>query len=369
MTESIQTFIPFAEVTLNDVDGVAADRIVNTQGLPLKLVMGLTDKKSEVSFEGVLEAPGISGYDSSGIVRGVMGMRIIHESILKQEPSMKAYKGTTSNAIKEVLKGIYSDFDVDPSGGESIYYQSGKPSIRYATEDLKPKLYDIMSMDSPYYLWLDWEGKVHIRHRKSLMEQPIKATLILDRMHKQKDLFNYIFDIAQIPVSIQNGYRSFTDIRNTFDFGTGEVSATERSCLENYKKIGEKHLIMYDNVKYGIKSHIRTPQTPGEEEILKGIQINNQEPMVAPQKFTVVIGLNPLLRAGDVISILTRGIFLDEETSETYSGKWLIEQVSHSYNGISESQQAFTTLTISRGSFKVLQSNNYGLAKLLASYK
>lgn len=370
ISENIFSLCPKAHLSFADRTGFLMDKLLNIQGLPLELKLQ-SFEDDEASFLGITGNTIFEDYEGKGLLQGILRMPIHSPFLLSQDPSSKAYEGTTSNVIKEVLSSYFSDFDIDDSGGFSKYYQSRK-SPKDFVDQISENLYSRTSRDSPYFVWADIDNKVHIKHVNNLLQQSPKVELKTSGDYRDVPAKNIILDIQGETTDFNKNIDYFKVQSTNIDLATGDLATTERSCLNNAIPVDvtQKHLLyeMENSKLESMYERIKAPKETYEEEQLNGRLINSQRDLALVQKFKILTILNTNLRAGDIITIDVTSPFVGE-TSTTYKGKWLVTSVVHYYDGINKSNSLMKTMiTVARQGASLLKSQDYALTSGLGGF-
>lgn len=381
ISNSIYNLLPYGSVSFKDVTGVVYEKLQFTQGISVKSSFKNEPCKNTASLDAIAGLITMNSYDGSGVIRGTFDIDLVHPAFVKQEPSSKAYRGAVSNIIQEVSKGLFTATNVGlPSDGILTFYQAGKSSLDFIEQDLKSKLYSRVSNDTPYYVWVGFDNKLNIKHRKELLEQSPLHTLFLENIHKQKSLFNHVINLEVLTPRMEQSRDSFSKSDTRIDLKTGEPVNFSRTCLNNNPSPSRRHLSMFKS-SYGTnREKIKAPKNSAEEYILKGSQINSQKVLCAMQRLVLTINLNTDIEVGHRIILQSKSYKMDGSLSPMISGKtspesktpsrvWIVDSVNHRHLGLQENPMVTTTLVISSDSFEPSLSDSYGLLEYLGRYE
>jgi len=363
MVESIHQLLPLSTLDIKDTTGLSFEKLVNVQGMPTTITLG-THNKPSVTYDGILSDLVSKDYDANGVVKGTVEYNLQPASIINQVPKSTAYQGTTSDVIKETMAEHFSSFDVDPSGGQAIYYRNMKTPFKFVNDDLKDKLYALKSNNSPYYVWVDFDNVVHIKNRASLQQKPSVETIYLQKIVHQQQTRNIALDIKLLTKDFNKNVKTFNIQRNSFNHTTGELETVNRCCLKNNPNMLKSHLSMYNSTYAECKTYLRSPKTPGEKDIFLGDQINTQKRLAGIQKLIITLSLSTHIHAGNTIDLVSEDI-ISGATSATFKDKYLVEEVTHMHNGLNDDPLLYTELIVSRAD---ISPKGYTLAPLLGSY-
>lgn len=363
--DSIHSLYSNAKLRIKDPTGYLRESLLFEEGNTFKIsysIKAFEDIVLKSSYTTVNdEADRIV---TQGILSGDTTMNLVHEFYSKQVVENKAYNNRISAIVDSITEYPFAKKNINDTGSKSIWYRLRSDQKTFITEVLLPNSFSNNSNKTPFFCFIDCSNEFNYRNYKSMIEMSPVCTLTFNTIDPKKTSFYSIYDIKPFRV----GSLVTKKLRNrnvvTRDKDTGEFiqkSVSLKDLPENMFDGYTIPLIGDLSVQTNYQYYSFTQKTNGEKEALQARIIYDEREGFFLEKFVVTTVFNPKLKSGVTIN-LEIGIASknSNEKSLYQSGKYLIEDCIHSWNG--EERRGSTQIIVSR---KFIKAQDNLLSKKL----
>jgi len=365
MKDSINSLLPTAMITFKDLTGQFNEYLSFTNGVKINITYG--DKDSTIKCPYVVmrnSTPEQIKPDNAG---GLIEIPLIHEYLYYQSKQSTAFKDEISNIIKnKVKKYSFNSINIDSTLNKGIWYQPYLTDIDFMTKILMPFPYSSDSENSPYYLFIDSNNDFYFKSYKKLFidANPVQTMILvpnttLDTL--KKNTFS-IFNSTQL---------SIMDIKDQlhrllFNFDKDDTYQDVQDYISDYPKsvTDAKYIPItwkIDNITYVGELLSYDIDVDNTKNNNLGLMNNSMKIAYGLDKVILITNVNTNLRSGKKLEIKvpTGKDSKQTDTSQRYSGDYLIETAYHKWTG----SMGKTILVASRESIKL--SDNYSRSSIL----
>jgi len=340
MSDSIYSVFPELELVLVDLSGLSLELGTFTRGLPLKIVLEIEDNILESEF--IVNHRDNIGQQASNYIGGTLKIGGVHKSYTNGRESRSAYY---NKKVSEIVKELFPDVDAEDTLGKVAVYQSDDS---YGW--VNGTLIDIAgsATKTPFLFFRDLAEKLVFRSAADLVSQSPVARLALTQTDGREtiaDTMNAFMPFDKRLTDILDKLAGSGGYLDRLAYKTEDVTVADLvdDCIS----------LISDPVKTSSLYFGRQYNPDMDYSDLRAALWTAQlrKGFFSDKAFTSV-PFNGKLVSGKVVDI---EVFLQDADSgpmisEAYSGKWLIEQSKHSWDG--SKTMAHTSLVLSRSSYK-----------------
>jgi len=347
ISDNIYKLFPLLNLSISDDTGLFLEGGIFTQGISLKLNYGIssTSELLDVDFKAsrkdvISSSTGIPGLNGNLSIKG------LHNSFFnnRESPHLAIKDLTVAEALKKVFS-FEKNIKIEDTKGKIEAYAVNDP-YQFVQDILLPQATN--GKVRPYAFFRNLLNELHFESISLLEANDESEKLAFGSLSEDEDdTNNTIFSFLPFEEGLQETLPSFSVIgrflKNDLSLGSVEKSvatdANNKIPVITDTRIHNGHYFnrqFNPNVSY--------------DQINNGLFANAMKSSYFISKALCALPFHPNLVAGKTVSLSVSLTGSDQKTelSETYSGKWLIEQSSHTWNGIQKKGQ--TTLILCRSS-------------------
>jgi len=366
--DSIYSIFNKGILNFHDVTGLLQESFLFSGGIPIGIKYGI-DTEAINSCNYIITRNSLEKSEKQGILGGNVLIRLSNSWSDEQGKLSTAYSDRISNIVKKLAqKYNFQDLDVESTGNNDIWYQTFMSDAEFINNVLLPNAYSKSADNTPFYCYVTNDNVFHLKSAKSMFgnslgvynytlenQQSINRTTIisLKRWQKGTDLHGNLHHRHIFKFNKDDG-----GLEEDEDYITDYLNPMGAQGASNVPLIYEKTRIT-DFVDLGF-----TQESPGQKENLLGQLCNSMKEGMFLERLFIVLPFNPKLKSGNPIDIRIFSITENsdnEHYSENYSGKWIIEECTHVWDG--PNNRALTKLLCGRKYVNV--TNTYLLKEKL----
>jgi hypothetical protein len=339
-SDSIYELYPKASIQFVDSSGLFLESRITTAGIHFDFSVGYNSKILNLPFlVNYFETP--DQLDSNSL-NGTILINLIHSFYNSTSNLPKAYSKTTSDIITELISGfkfLKTDVESTVSLQDSPYYNPMLTFEDFVKNIILPNSISNQNKADPFFCFINSRNEFYFKSFTSLTKNSSGITLFFKKGRKGNP--NEKIMVFR-PFS-----EPFSQVRDTTNFSqsffdedsNGDFTTEERSILDDgitpypIIKLEEQTISQFDGFK-------------DEMGVLReSVKINlKKKKSLLVEKIFIITLLNTELAAGKTVSIETD--YLQKDQSLVYSGNYLIEKSTHSWDP--ESRLGYTRLIVSR---------------------
>lgn len=342
MTDDIFSFFPKLSFQIKDVAGLLMEHLALTPGEKINITFGREEE--------LIQSPYISRFFenedifSPGFLNGMVSVSGIHEYASLQTRESFAYEGTPSDITSEIVSEFpFLETRIDSSENNHTWYRPFYTQKELIESVFLENIFSNDANDTPFFAFIDSNNVFHLESFFTLFEQTPVMELEYTPGEYGQDSFNRIIDFKPLSEDYLTLQKTLTNRffrRSNADF---EFFQEDKNITDVYP--GDYLLSQEEPLLSDYKYFGRTDQSVYENDIL-GQELFKMRSGFLTNKVFVLTPLNVQLTAGKTVDVSVATSQGENESSLSYSGKYLIEKSTHTWNG--ETQNGFSQLVLSR---------------------
>lgn len=349
---SIWENVPIGVFIINDASGLLQEYFLTVPGTDLNISLGYNENYIEADM--FIRNDPLMESDKPYVLGGDVELSLSHRWIKEQTPKNGSYTGTISTVVNQLSSHPqYKDFEIsiDRTDKEDTWYQANRTDLEFI-KSLVPYCKSRGSIGTPFFFFIDEANSLNLRSYRTLITKEVSQTLNYNPIGETE----YKNNIASIGRKHKDFFENKPKSNSLFyylDKTSGEFE-TRVSDLKMFSSEGAnvpfKKLKTKQYTKINFLGKNLFPEDIDAEIIYSSRDILQQD------KFVIRLPFNPLLKIGTPVNIKTYASSKGESIPSTlsqYSGKFLIEESIHMYDGFN--QKVLTTLIVSRVDVKLFE--------------
>ena len=350
MTDDILSFFSKLNFQIKDISGLLLEHLALTPGEKVDITFGqgaelIQNPYISRSFEN-------EDTFSPGFLNGLISMNGIHEYASLQTKESYAFDGSPSGIVEEVTSEFpFSESKIDSSENNHVWYRPFYTQRELIENVLLENVYSNNSNNTPFFAFIDSNNTFHFESFYTLFEQTPTMDLDYAPGEYGENAFNRIIDLKPFSedyLTLQKNLTNKFFRRNNLDFEFTEEDKHITDLYPGDYLVSQETSLITDYKYFG-----RTDQSVYENDVL-GQELFKMRNSFLTNKIFVLLPLNANLTSGKTVNVNTSTSIGRNDSSLSYSGKFLIEKSTHTWNG--DSQNGFSQLVLSRKN-KELPSN------------
>jgi len=349
--DSIYTVFPSVELFFPDESGYLLEVGVFTQGMPFNIKYGVTSLSKMLSVNFNVSCADVIQTLVGGGFNGRIAVKGLHNSFFSKRvaPNLALKKATVSEAVKKLFSSE-DNLIVENTKGNVEAYAIDDP-YRFAREVLLPQATN--SKVKPYLFFRNLENELHFESIDLLenskeIKKLFYGTLTDDSV-EESDAYNMLFSFFPFTEKLDRTLTNFS--------ANGKLLNKDLSFEKVDKSIAtnadNKIPVIQSNRIYN-EQYLNRQFNPAVnyDQINNGLLADAMRSSFFVNKAMCNLSFHPDLVAGRTVELLVslEGTDQNMQVSQNYSGKWLIEQSRHTWDG--SQKKGFTNLILCRSSIK-----------------
>ena len=350
LKDSIYDIFNTANFSFHDVSGLLQESFLLTEGIDIEISYGQEKNINKCRY--VIIRDELDSPEKVGLMSGVIELKLVHKWYDEQEIRSTAYDKKISTIIQSLAQTYIQGFkklDIESTVNDNIWYQPLITDSQFINEVLLPNAYSYSSNETPFYCYITNDNIFHLKNAKQMFESNSidKFVFGIDRANNTKA--TTIMDLKRW----KKGTYLYRNLHHRLIFklnkDTGALE-TKDDYLTDHPITGSNILpVIIDSDRItGFFDVGYTHSTSGGSENLSGQVNSSMRESIFLERFLISVPFYPKLKSGNAIDI---EIFMMTDTNESslssnYSGKYVIEECTHIWNG--KDNRAYTQLLIAR---------------------
>lgn len=346
-SDSIYSVFPTLKFKILDQTGFLMESTCFTQGVPLNIKLGTsTDNLINVKFRSVRRDI-TGGLDTISGLNGVIDTEYLYDAYFRnrKSPNVALKQMSASDAVKKLFQDE-KNIDIEDTQGNIEVYAVSDPYSFTVSKLIKLATNGSLS---PYVFFWDLQNKLHFQSLSYLEEQSPTVDLSTENVSDgdKKDASNIIQSFLPFNENLDRMLPFFTvdGVALNNKLNVDIIKENIGNTIKKTIPVGVKTEIT-NNCYFGRQFNPKVDYSSLNtafcaDAIKQGLMLD---------KALCTLPLNTELVAGKTVSI-DASLFDDEKKaikSQLFSGKYLIEQSHHIWNGYDKT--AFTQLVLCRSS-------------------
>lgn len=368
ISDSIYSLYASGFFTLQDETGFLQEYLTTTPGQELGIEFGAENTNIKAPY--TLISDRVEEITHPGLLNGPVEVSLLHAWFSAQQVRSTAYKDKIANVVKKLVSRFnFSGVDIDDTGNNDYWYQPLITDAKFLNDILLPYAYAVNSDNTPFYSFVTTDNIFHFKHYKSLLNQSIASTIDYKvemgtkKERKQSDTYKKTQEIKRYTTSLKDIWKYKNREIYSISRSDGSLIAVEDLITSHPPASNLSLPIAGDaSTQTGFLYVGKEKEDPGTKENLKGWQINEGKKSMFTDRFICLLPFHPKLQSGKAIQL---NIFIGSgnqtQLSKRYSGKYIIENCDHVWNG--EENQGYTKIIVGRKYVQI--PNTYNLKATL----
>jgi hypothetical protein len=356
MKDSINKLYSELDFSIDDTSGMFQEALMFTEGFNLYLKYG--DKVNVLEGKYIINNDDLMTTYSNDSIAGILNVNCLHEYYDKQEVKSDGSLDTISNIIS-TLAGEYgfNSTNVDAIDSADYWYRPMLTQEKFIYEILLPNSYSNLSFDSPFYCFIDNNNNFNYKSYYTMMSTiSTEKDFILQVTNPSSLRNNTILEFSKV----RTGSTFSKKFRKRFLFSrnrkTGELT-TDNDKISQYPSnssqmtsgldVGYLPIVSDGSLDTGNYFLYYDEEEPGPLGGFNGRKINSMRETFALERVLIITPLNPSVICGKTINIqVPIKVQNSSKLSYNYSGKYLVEESEHVWNG--KLNKSFSKFLLSR---------------------
>ena len=348
---NIYTLFPTLSLTINDQTGVITESLYSNKGASLDVTFGVEGSVQQCKY--IIKSNNIDEFIFPGTLSGEINIEAVHEWAYNQEIKSKAFAGSSDKAIREATRDYnFRSEIIESAEGNYNWYWPYINDADFIKNVVTPNANSEANPNAPFVSWIDTNNIFHFNNMQSIFNRSIESEIEYSSDPSATLLTggkNAILMLRKISDTKELFSPTKRTLNHSIDADTGELRTIEYTAMHPIDA-QRRRLPIIGNLNNRSSSyhHLYFPKDSNERKLFNAKVANQYLPSLFIDRFFVAIPLNTRIKAGSVTNFLIHsGRNVDQsEFSETYSGRYVIESVEHTWN--SDEHKAFTYLVIGR---------------------
>lgn len=349
--DSIYKIFPTASFKINDLGGLYNEYMSFINGSKVEITYGLDSDFLVCPFTIIKNS--IPDRSVNNSVGGYTEISLLHEYFYNQTKTSFAYKDEISSIVDKVTNYNFSKKNIDKTLNKGYWYQPFIYDIEFIQDILLPFTYSSDSNETPFYCFIDVKNQFNFRNYKKMMDENYIEELVMYPIGSKESLGRNAI------VSVYPYQSSLSDIKPIYNqleynFNKEGVLVSEENPIDRFILQGGVNVPIKADLE-NITSKLELYSEDNKDESLKnnnrGLAINTKKKIYTNDKIVVLCNLNINLTSGKKVKVEIpfSGDNQKQEASIRYSGEYLIESSTHTWNY----RSGVTTLVLSRQAVKL----------------
>lgn len=342
VSDNIYSMYPEIDFEIQDPVGLFHEYLTFLPGEEIEITYGRGDSLIKNSY--------ISNFFqteeqmSSGYLNGKLRMNGIHSFAKNQTIESFAYEGSPSEIVQELISAEnFKELRIDNSENQRIWYRPLINKRDFIKDILLENVYSNDSNDTPFFAFVDSGNVFHFESFFTLMERSPEEDLELNPGEYEIRGGNRLFTFQPLSEKYSTlrkrlSQKFYERLEDSFQFEEIEEHITE-VYPGNY-------LLSQESPVFTDYRYFSKEKNEKYKNDIRGQELFSFRSSLLTNKVFVTLPLNANLVSGKTVSLSVASAFGENESSLSYTGKYLIEQSRHIWKG--ETQNGYTELVIAR---------------------
>lgn len=349
--DSIHNFYSNATINIQDNTGLFRESLMNINGAEFELFFG--DPEKMIKSKYIVNSSHSNEPKTYGILNGDLNLFCEHSFIYEQKEINRAYK----NQIHKVVDVISKDFlfkktNIKSTDSILTLYRISMNQKDFIEKVILPNSFSGNCNNTPFYCFIDVDNCFNFTSWNEMYASSPVAKLYYSTTKSSDFDKNKILSIKPFSKDFSTISKNINKTLYYRDYNSGEFFK-ENSNISNFPKNEKANFLPV------INSNIESMETKSyyyndyaRKETTKAKLINDNRNTMGLEYFEIAIPFSSNVCSGKTLDVEIQTI---NETSKYNSGKFLIEDCIHTWNG--KDKRGITTCIISRKQVSI--PNNY----------
>lgn len=353
--DSIYSVFPNSLFTIKDLTSLIQESYLLVEGTKLSISYGIKDNTIN-SCEYVITSETLEQIERIGNLVGDIDLNLKHYWYYMQKPISAAYKGKISSFIPSLISEYnFINQDIDPTGNDSIHYQPLISKSDFIEQRLTPISFSVDAVGSSFYSFITTDNSFNFKSGQNM----ISSSETFDYRYRKESFdsianiepYSTILSIKKWKEDIKYYKIAIIDSIFRINRNTGFLETENKNMFDRGAHTTKDYLPfqwsqnLTDIQGYSDFDYIEKDQ--GLIDNQNGYYNYSHRKDFLMDRFMCLLPFNPKLHSGKNINLSIYSISQEETAlSNTYSGKYLIEECEHIWNGTE--RRGYTKIIIAR---------------------
>ena len=180
LKQSLFDLYPILVLNFYDPSGIMNSTYMFENGskIEIRLMTGDTPIFRSLFYVYKSETDEIKDIKTGG---GLFTVKAIHVMAWKQYKRSRAFRDRISNIVETIGNEYGFQVDKNDTGNADVWYQCNISDGQFLMEQLLPNAWSKNAEGSPFFLYMDLQNKIHLRHLKSFLRKKSKYKIIVEQ--------------------------------------------------------------------------------------------------------------------------------------------------------------------------------------------
>lgn len=344
--DSIWSILPELEFTYNDISGIYQDKLAFYEGVPIDLSFGVSNTIDRVSNKYVIADDSVNEIQSQNTLGGKVTCNCVHEAYDKQEMKNTGYKSNISDIVNRLVAPYqFKMLNIDTTLSDDLWYQIGKSDLQFINDVLLENAYSVSGNDTPFFCFVTSKNEFNFITFDSMLNKnaPIELTYDLTDLRQMDNTYIQSIVSRQTLGSFQTKKN-----RKILSYAKSLVDGSYTETILDMTKFPMTPNKTFPVYSFNIENQSYTILGDDDPKLknIKARQIYTQKKSMILERMLIVLPLNLNIFAGKTVNLTIKDPDEPTANSLTMSGKWVVEQSNHVWEG--DKASAYTQLVIGR---------------------
>lgn len=370
ITDSIFNYFPYMELVMNDEASVFTEDFFFTEFLDLKLKFTSQNDVDKIIHNYFWSEHQMNYPMSNQLISGVTLIPGLSNFKKQDEVKSNSYYNDISVIVNQIMRKYsfpnnIQKLNISETSNFDYHYQVNEHDYQFI-QRLCDQAYSPVNTNSPFYTFINSRGEFYFQSVQDLIDQKPKTTLYygfddnktteLERKYNPNMIDSYTYQFLGVPNNIDDYNKTVFKTDNSGKYVSKEITLKDKKQKLGFNKLSVRNEYLSKTreiINFGIVDDIR------QESMFKG-WVNRQfiNSVSFPYRMKIQLKtLNLSLCSGDCIETNFYSSNSNRNNQFTeFSGKWVILEAGHGFNGDGE---AGTSITIGKPSLDIFKKHKF----------
>lgn len=348
LKDSIYKVTSESSFTIFDGKGISQEFYAIIEGTTFEVEFGIPNALANRA-EYIITRESLDEIKEAGILSGDVHYIMKPAWEFAKGLSSKAYRGTPAEVLRQLLSTYKFKLNLETSENfqTSTFYQPLVSDVDFIHEQITPFAFSKDSHNTPFYSFFTTDGVFNFKSLDAMfVEEPVSAYTY--KRVTDASIFGIVFSLKR--------WKEDLDIyTQDLSYSTFEINRQSGMLVEN--KLNAFNHGLTSETSY-VPIEFKTDEAYGFQNLMyndddlvngfNGVRNSKQKRSMLYDRFIILVQQNPYLHAGKCIllNIEMFGGGNNKTNSTVYSGKYLIEECEHIWDGTT--MRGYTKLIVGR---------------------
>jgi hypothetical protein len=338
MVDSIHELFPRGTLTFLDTSGYFKEGGIIVDGFPTKLTLGIPDQSKQISCDYVSQKSSAGAAMTPGSTTGPVIFELRHKGANLQSAIQKSYNDTIDSIVSDVVSPLgFTSTDIASLTGTGWWWRYGLTEEEFLIDVLRANMWSSDCDDTPFYVFGDSTGVLHVRSYAELFNQSSVASIVLmpnPQPSTDGSAITYAFDARPFSEGLDTLYPSAAPDERSYSEKDLSFTTKTDSTFKHAKGSGDHVPLIATKTPTSLAYLRRARVDDAETTFLKARTNDLFRYGMLPERILITSLFMPDVLAGTLVDVDQRIPDIDSgsfKAGQHYTGQWLAERVSHTW--------------------------------------